>query len=282
MGKVIEWTKKELDYIVENYKDKSFHEIAKTIGRTKKAVSVKVSKMGLKKDPKYNFQTDFFQKIDNEEKAYWLGFIYADGYISFSKGRYVLGIEIKNSDINHLKKFNKSIKGNLEIKSRERVVGIYSTKCIMSNIKINSKTFVSNLVGQGVTEKKSKTMIFPKIDKKLINHFVRGYFDGDGSISIEKRSNQLRCNFTSGSPDFLNHLKIILDELNISSYISRYGNNSYQLGITGRNSTISFLNYIYDNSNIYLERKYKKYKANEGLLVYVRKGWDKTNKLLPQ
>lgn len=268
----MEWTQEEIKYAVDNVREKSWTEIGEELGRTPKAVMVKMSKLGYKqKEPKYDFDHHYFENIDTEEKAYWLGFIYADGWISEP---YAFGIELKASDADHLKKFNKSINGNLNINFRERILKNYEKVHLMSNIRLYSRTFVLCLMSQGVTQVKSKTMLFPRIDGSLIRHFVRGYFDGDGNLRIDKRSNQLRCKFTSGSESFLEDLCSILAILKIESKI-QYSNNTPELNIYGRNNTKRFLEYIYDGATIYLERKYKLYFTNRNLLDYIRKGWDR-------
>ena len=102
------WNENEIKFIMENYKTMTYKEMAKKINRTENAVKLKVSKLGLKKS-KYIYDVDYFKKIDTIEKAYWLGFIYADGYVSVGKQNYEFGIELQGSDYKHLKKFNKAI-----------------------------------------------------------------------------------------------------------------------------------------------------------------------------
>lgn len=91
----------------------STSDIAITLKRTTSAVKIKARKLGLSKYP-YTCDYNYFDKIDSEEKAYWLGFIFADGYISVNENSNsgCVGIDLCLSDIDHLKKFNKSINGN--------------------------------------------------------------------------------------------------------------------------------------------------------------------------
>jgi len=274
----IDWTKEELDYAIQNFGLKSYREIGLDIGRTRIAVMVKMHKMGYKLEDKYNFDKRFFENIDNEEKAYWLGFIYADGYIYISKqanSSYCLGIELKYSDKNHLKKFNKSINGNIKITDRDRKIKGYDNISRMSAIRIYSKQTIEDLLNLGISYRKSKKIIFPKLNTNLVRHFIRGYFDGDGSINIDKRSKQLRCAFCCGSKIFLEEMKNILDILEIKSYIGKTSPNSncFSMGIVGKKSNKDFLEYIYNDSNIILDRKYDYYIANKELLRYINKGW---------
>jgi len=275
MGKVIVWKKEELDFISENYLDMSYSQIGEIIGRSKKAVLVKASKMGLRKEPKNKFNQDIFSRIDSEEKAYWLGFIFADGYVTKNKLNSSLGIEIKYSDKQHLKKFNQFIDGNIEVKDRIRIVGKNQTECKMSSFRLYSKKLVNDLIEKGVTPKKSFTIKFPNIEKEFLFDFIRGYFDGDGSISVEKRSKQLRCNFTTGSLDFVNSIKNIFEKHDIKCYISNHSGKYFQLTISSKSSTKKFLNIIYEKASVYLDRKFNFYKKNIDLLEYIREGWNK-------
>ncbi|MCL5010656.1 MAG: LAGLIDADG family homing endonuclease, partial [Patescibacteria group bacterium] len=78
----------------------------------------------------------------------------------------------------------------------------------------------SALLGIGGKRKKGKKMLFPEIPEKFLPDFIRGYFDGDGSVfyttylhsKIHRMRTELRSNFTSGSPEFLERLKSILAE----------------------------------------------------------------------
>lgn len=282
MNRIDQWTDEEIAYATENMGLKSYKEIGLDIGRSRSAVMVKMNRLGHKLDQKYEYDKDFFKEINTEEKSYWLGFISADGYVTYLPEirQYALGIEIRLSDISHLEKFNKSIKGNCKISTRIRKPVRENSETFPEScsLRIYSKEMVEDIILKGVVCNKSLILKFPTLkDESMIRHFIRGYFDGNGSISIEKRSNQIRCNFTCASKEFLDKLKIILDKLNIHSYIAMSSKNSkaYQIGITGRNSTKTFLEYIYNDSNISLDRKHEFYFANIHLLEYIRKGWDK-------
>ena len=75
------WSKEELKYLHDNFDCKTYPEIANVLKRTVGAVRVKASKEGLRQPSKYVYDSDYFECIDNNDKAYWLGFISADGYV---------------------------------------------------------------------------------------------------------------------------------------------------------------------------------------------------------
>lgn len=266
-----EWKQEDIDFVKTYYNDMSTKDIARILNRTVNAVQLKAERLGLKKSP-YSCNHRFFQNIDTEDKAYWLGFIYADGWIT--KRSYcdsgVLGIELQAADVIHLKKFNKSICGNYQIMFRERECNLHGSSKLnkMCEIKINSKDMYYDLINIGVTSDKSYTMQLPDIPNELMRHFIRGYFDGDGCLYMKhtKKSINQRCSFYSVSSDFINGLrKYLYEECSINSYV--YQRDPQQDGykicnvleIGGGKYTDIFLDYIYKDANIYLDRKYKKY-----------------------
>lgn len=268
MGSGRDWTLEELEFLKKNYLTMSQSEIGKKLNRTKNAIQIKANRIGLKKPEKYFYDHDFFENIDTEEKAYWLGFIYADGYIHQTRLNAELGIELKKSDINHLKKFNKSLNGNIEVTTRNRNDnrGFKYLEGVCS-IRIYSKKIVQDLINQGVYLRKSGKIIFsPLSTKDLTLAFIRGFFDGDGCIMKDKRRKCLNANFTNVSKDFLLSLREWLyEEIGVCSYITEEKMREgiitnkkpvYRLYIRGLENCYIFCSTLYDNATIYLDRKY--------------------------
>lgn len=204
---------------------------------------------------KYSFNEDYFKVIDTEDKAYWLGFIYADGYIT--KGK-ILGIRISDIDKEHLEKFKTYIESNHPIHSYNSTNG-YNVGRKFCQIELNSEYNISNIVDKGVKPRKSKILTFPNEDilpKDLTRHFIRGYFDGDGSVYISNTS--VGVSFV-GTLDFLNKIKDSLP-INSSSRPYKYKNKViYEYKIGGGNIVKDVYKYLYEDSTIYLERKYNKF-----------------------
>lgn len=264
-----QWTIEEIDFLKKNYETMQTYEIANNLHRTKDAVKIKARKIGLKKPEKYYYNHDFFENIDTEEKAYWLGFIYADGYITQSKTNAELGIEIQKGDFKHLQKLNCCIDGNVEVTFRDRIekrAGMNSNG--VCSIRLYSKKVVNDLINNGVKFRKSDIIEFPNFsDKEIMKAFIRGFFDGDGCIMFDKRKKCLSANFTSASLSFIQDLRSWLyDELNVSSYISiekpkkgiinsiKY---CYRLYIKGMENSYIFCSAMYQDAKIYLDRKYE-------------------------
>ena len=211
----------------------------------------------------------FFDNIDCEEKAYILGFIAADGCINFTN--YMLKIAISEIDVDILRKIKYQIRSDNKILYEEGRKGIINGKEFISKpvsiLQINNKYLINSLKNLGFDNKKTISCKFPDIPEHLYLHFIRGYFDGDGSMS-KYTSNDGYTRYSSsicGTESFLLFLKDYLEkEFNIkfnSKLEKRFDteNCCYTLRISGKKNTIHFLNTLYKNSNIYLDRKYNKY-----------------------
>ena len=110
------WTEEEISFVKENLYKMTYEEMSKYLNRTPVSIGVKMKKLGIKKS-KYYCNYEFFKNIDTEEKAYWLGFLYADGWITVNEDANSghVGIQLQKSDYEHLKKFNNSLNGNYNI-----------------------------------------------------------------------------------------------------------------------------------------------------------------------
>lgn len=223
---------------------------------------------------KYNYNEKFFKNIDNEEKAYWLGFLYADGCITrFYKNEKIrsmsLEITLQESDKDHLVKFLNSLESNVPIKNKK--VKNYN-EC---RVVVNCTKMCEDLISNGCTPRKSLTLTFPDeniLKDDFIRHFIRGYFDGDGCVHYSKRMyfyknrnkeyNQFSfvCSFV-GTKDFLNSIKSILNKNGISSgaVYRKEGQKAYEFRIHGKDNIKKYFDYLYNDSSIYMDRKYNKF-----------------------
>lgn len=259
------WSDAELDFVKNNYMEMKTSEISKMLSRTMNAIELKAARMGLKKYP-YTCDYHYFDDIDTEEKAYWLGFLTADGWINQSKktNAGVTGIELQYGDIGHLKKFNKSINGNYQITDRWRTCSIAKDKekkHHMCCIRIFSLTMYNALKNLGFSNDKSYDFKIPKLRHDLIRHYIRGYFDGDGCLCFTNKS--FGVSFITASrylcDDLISILNDIFIKANTSISVNEFGTTMYRLEIHRISDKIKFLDWIYHDCNIYLDRKYKKY-----------------------
>jgi len=252
-------------YIIDNYHKEKTIDILKRLNISKTALLRIVKKHDLKKksSKKYNFDEDFFKTIDNENKAYWLGFFYADGYVRDRKNSSETRLKLGIKDLDHLEKFKITLGANNEIQIKEK----------LAILSLNTRKFTRNLIDRGCHQRKTFTIKFPNfLDEKLIRHFIRGYFDGDGSISESKKrkwngdvhptKKQNVVNFVSGSDDMLNSLGEIISE-NCKTKprkIYKYNDNKFGYIAWFTNEDIEKIyHYFYDESSVYLLRKKKEF-----------------------
>lgn len=287
------WVKEDEQFIIDNHGKLTYKEMSKILNRTPSAIQNKARRLGLERISKYNYNKNFFEIIDTEEKAYWLGFIYADGYVNKSEYGGELGIELQYSDNNHLKKFNKSIDGNVEVNDRYRNGGFNYNKdkqFHMCNIRLYCTKIVDDLSKYGIVNNKTyiKQHMSTLIPNNLIQHFIRGFFDGDGSISITKQGrNFIQFDITNANNIILEDIRQYLyQNYNITSYISCEENRKYstvpiyKLCFKGLYNAYNFGQYIYNNANIYLDRKYLLYQRYLKEYNIVERISNKSDKIL--
>lgn len=147
--------------------------------------------------------------------AYILGFIFADGSIDTNpRGSIYLSIQITDKDL--LETIRTVLGSDHKIATRFRRKETESTQY---RLQIGGEEFCNNLMGHGITRSKAKTMMFPKIPKKYLEDFIRGYFDGDGNVWIgymhknrKTPTKTILVAFTSCSYVFLSSLLLKLRE----------------------------------------------------------------------
>lgn len=198
-----------------------------------------------------SFNVHYFDKIDCEEKAYWLGFLFADGAITTNGKSYDIELGLKLSDKEHVEKFAKAV-------GKEFIItDSYRARCILG-----SKHMFDTLCSYGCTTRKSLTLQFPKMsifeNSLLIQHFIRGYVDGDGCLSWANKKHTRCVVSILGTKEFLNGI------INIFPPTCKLSKNNKNQDITlvlTYNGKIGFdfCKYLYKNSTIYLQRKYERY-----------------------
>ena len=125
----------------------------------------------------------------------------------------------------------------------------------MSSLAIYSKQLVESIKKLGMHSRKTFTIEKPNIDKNFMNHFIRGYFDGDGSFSFNPTKYIIKTQIVSASDEFK---RFIIEELQSNDIkINLY--SGIKLQIQNKMDNDKFYNYIYSNAKIYLKRKKEKY-----------------------
>jgi intein-encoded DNA endonuclease-like protein len=266
----IEFLDFEVVEIIEHYKTKNTKEIGNlfncshvTIGKLLKINGVKLIRKNTKKILKYSLKIDYFESIDTEKKAYYLGLLYADGNISNDNNK--MSISLKGEDTLLLFDFKKELGygGKLYFSNQKLNGKLYSK----TTLQISSKTFCSHLIKNGCHSKKSLILKFPtpeQVPEHLIHHFIRGYFDGDGCIYTNK--NRITLNI-AGTENVVNNIKQIFDtNLNVKCSVltAKTKNTIYLLELYCNNSVKAF-NFLYESCSICLNRKFAKFEQYKKL-----------------
>ena len=202
---------------------------------------------------KYTYNTSFFNHIDTEEKAYWLGFLYADGYVS---KRTSIELCLAKVDENHLEAFRDKIAPGAPL--RPKKIKLKDKVFQAVRLTVTSKEIKEQLDRLHCFNSKSLTLKFDKelLSPKLTRHFIRGYFDGDGSVYASGWT-------LSGNGEFLSALQTYLLEhapgyTEVAVFKDKRS-NVYSINKGAPRAALKFLDYIYSDASVYLERKYNKY-----------------------
>lgn len=212
---------------------------------------------------KHSLNKDYFKKINNQNKAYFLGLLYADGNLSKSSNNISISLDKKDKHI--LDKFKEEINSSRKIKLIIKDKSIFKRKD-QYRLDITNKIFYKHLLDKNLHPNKSLTLKYPKIETNLQQHFIRGYFDGDGCVYSNPKKYDYLVSFV-GTKEFLletqKHLikNCKLNKTKLYNPKTQKGNNVYILTYQGRKSVKKIQEFLYKNSSIYLTRKYKKFKS---------------------
>lgn len=263
MGKT-KWTDEEINFIKDNYQSLTCKEIGIILNLNYSSIKHKVQLLGLKKGSgywdrkngdKYKCKTDYFKDL-NSNSCYILGNIASDGHID-TNGRNRLVFGINKKDIQLLEFIRDEISPQSIITKPNRLDAI--------SLGISSKILIQDLISLGLDNKKSGLkFIFNKIPKEYYYDFIRGFFDGDGCISYQKRFRHNKYKSVEAKVSFYNLdfelLKTIKDILGFGSIYKSNFCRCYMLENTNFNNIQCFYNNIYYNNKIfYLKRKKEKF-----------------------
>lgn len=206
---------------------------------------------------KYKLNEDYFEIIDTEEKAYWLGLIYADGCLHIrTNGVKIFCLALKEEDGYIIEKFNNSLDSEYKIKH-----GVNNWNTKYSRLDINSKIFCEHLENKGVHPNKTTECLFPTQEIVPINlrkHFVRGFMDGDGCIAIT-HDTDYSLKFI-GTYEMMEGIREFFGVDNVALVQDkRCVVPIYTLGYHGNRITEKLLIPLYEDSHIFLKRKYKRF-----------------------
>lgn len=241
-----------LSNYLKNNNIKKHEKVLATINGEQYIISQKGSH-GIKK---HNLDDTFFDVIDTEEKAYWLGFFLADASVSKKGNTISIGLSIRDYD--HLHRLKKSL--NMTYPIREFISSNGYKSCIIS---FHSQNVKKKLISYNVIPNKKEYGKHPYLllDSSLIKHYIRGFFDGDGCVSeiIRKENGNKRYAIEIAScQEMLIFIKKFLADNNIEMSNIKKHMSIYEIRTSNNFEIIKFFNLIYKDANIYLPRKYER------------------------
>ncbi len=246
--------------MVQDYIDgATMQEAADRFGYSYMACSFALDKYGVPKRSrseahrKYDVNEDFFNEIDTEEKAYWLGFLSADGTIRENKVK--IGLSVR--DKGHVHKFVEALGSEHPIVVRD--VSIDDKTYQTAEVTIGSTKMADDLARLGVVPNKS-LIISPlaNLPTMLARHYWRGAFDGDGGISFSRSRGDgawtCTLSFTCGKAMVLGFRDFVTGYVDTEASPRPVG-NVYRVVFGGKSLPQAIVRILYDGASVYLERK---------------------------
>lgn len=250
----------------------SLKKVAAELGGTHEGIRAAMKRYGLivKAPVIHSCNQDFFAE-DNEQSFYWAGFLAADGCVrAHSNGKEInyLSLGLAKKDKQHVELFKTHINSTAPIGdylNKNSKINSEWNDTWRSEIKITSLKLCNDLKRFGIGPRKSLTYSFPDwlIDHPLVNHFMRGYFDGDGSFYIgglrDGRTVKQLYFSLRGTSDFLLLYRKILERecnLEIREKPIRINNGIGVLEYGGNGILKNIGDFLYKDATLYLDRKY--------------------------
>ncbi len=211
---------------------------------------------------KYSHNENYFSKIDTEAKAYFLGLLYADGNVRYQKknNSWTLTLNLQARDKHILNTFLQELNGNQILYMR---LPKKSTHQLQYSLTICSKKICNDLIKLGCVPCKSLILKWPtlkQVPKKFIRHFIRGYFDGDGYVSIQRvkhtKVRQFHGGFL-GTRKFCEGLNKVLYDYGVSKKLKKISkkNNIFYYSFGGNRLIERLFYFLYHQANFFLFRK---------------------------
>lgn len=258
--------------IIKNYYDNrkiNFVELSNLTNVSKRSISrvLKEANINTKRLNRYTINEEFFREIDTKEKAYILGLLYADGYVGDEHFNNVV-LSLKDKEL--LENIAEIIGYDGDIRKCKKGGFKNSQEGYVFNI--SSRKMAEDLRNKGLYPNKSLSLVdLPVIDDRLFRHFVRGYFDGDGSIILSKHTSYHKVNDNIKKYEYPCYTFMLLGtEKFLTNMIRKMDIKHYKitntktekikcLRVSAKCEFKALFKYLYDDSTVYLKRKYNKW-----------------------
>ena len=243
----------------------NLRKIGDVFGVTTPTIKRILAKYNIKpKQRRHDVNEEYFDVIDTEEKAYWLGFLGADGCIrrrvNDKNGKTrgdSINLKLSVLDEEHMVRFKNQICPDAKITYHtNRTITKKGNPSISHtcNLVLCGNKLVQGAIKQGLHPRKTFTIDRPPIEDKYYRHYIRGFFDGDGCAYLSyRKDNQnliLKYSIACASPKLKEYIKEQFDKLDIEYY-----EDKLSVHLRKHTDQFKFYHYIYDDSTVYLKRK---------------------------
>jgi hypothetical protein len=226
---------------------------------------------------KYSINENIFEKIDTPEKAYWLGMLTGDGWITDNND---LGLSLEQSDKEYVYKLRDFLQSDHPIVSKNNGLKKDGAPSISYELRLTNKKIVSDLRKYGFHKDKTHYMSFPKLSEQLLPHYMLGLIDSDGSIClkthyIKKNIKSLHISFIAPTDFAEIFQQILIDKCKITKTKLGTQKNTNFVRIVeygGYKNIYKIVKFLYDNPPVWMERK-KSIAINYLLTKYPNDEW---------
>lgn len=259
----------DLESLITMYQNNySMREIERQTGYSRFTLSRMFTRLGIKQTTgnhyrKYFFDFNYFKTIDSQDKAYWLGFMYADGCIlprdNRGYGEQTFKIQIAEKDKQTLEDFKEDMQSTYPIRYDNSHYNKNSQYAKMVLLEQRSQKTVDDLKQLGCVENKSLVLDFPtelQVPNCFLWHFIRGYFDGDGSILYSQKTDTYQISIV-GTENFIKKLYQFIGKGYV--FQDRRKKNSWYFSLGGNLQVIDFCKSLYKDAHRFMKRKYDRY-----------------------
>ena len=245
--------------ILELYnKGLNITQIAEETGCDKTNISHRLKRLGIVLQRDYSktrrsrinrlaVDENYFEYIDTEGKAYFLGIMYSDG--SISQNQFYL--KMKDEDV------LQSFKQELQTEAPIRRIETYQDAYILT---VCCKKLCDDLCKHGCIPNKTRIIQIPKLREDLYRHFIRGFFDGDGCLQLNDKIYHCRFDLVCAAKNFLEQVRpIITKHAKTNGYLGKEKKyDIWHLNYSGH-QVIQIMDWLYEDSHFYMKRKHDKY-----------------------
>ena len=287
------WTDSEIETLKKSIADGLLMpDILKLINRSEKCIFNKMHELDLHLRERtaeekslyrraYSVDDNYFENIDSQKKAYWLGWLITDGFVitSLNTNRGItnvnsIGLKLSEKDRYVLEDFKKDVNADVEIRFiKRRKAYTYTNKITnekrvieggnQAEFRFSSAKMIQDLARYGIHQNKTYDVVFPKeLDSKYYPGFIAGVISGDGCVDIKKnrKGSTLRCTI-AGNLDLVQNIHSILAKeigVNTDKKLFKYEHTAQLCRLElNQTETIALYNWLQKNGISLMERKNK-------------------------